>query len=469
MKAHWLILLALSSACGDDDGGTLPDAAPAPIDARPADATPPPDADTRDILERLNSIPGMTATEQTTDLPGYRFFYLEFDQPADHANPGGQRFLQRMTLLHRDETAPMVLHASGYYVSPEDRRAELTRLLSGNQLSVEHRFFEPSRPEPADWAHLTIEQSADDFHRIVVALKPIYGAKWINTGASKGGMTSVYFRRFHPDDVDATVAYVAPMSTAGPDPRYGPFIAMGSDASCRQALFDLQRAVLLQRDELTMMAAVDAMSTGNSYDILGIDKAFEHAVLEMPFYFWQYWDASICSLVPGPGATASENYMFLDAISSVANIADATVIYYLPYFYQAGTQLGFPGFPEAGVADLLLFPGTDVPQSYVPGMPISYDPAAMADVGDWLATDGERIIFLYGENDPWSAAMFELGNAFDSYIFVVPAGNHGSNLLDLPEPDRTAAVERIEAWIGVDIALPMLSNELPYVQPRAPL
>ena len=38
-------------------------------------------------------------------------------------------------------------------------------------------------------------------------------------------MTSVYHRRFYPDDVDATVAYVAPISFGAPDDRYIDFLA----------------------------------------------------------------------------------------------------------------------------------------------------------------------------------------------------------------------------------------------------
>ena len=44
-------------------------------------------------------------------------------------------------------------------------------LTNGNQLSMEYRYFSPSRPEPADWTKLNIEQAATDQHRITQALK----------------------------------------------------------------------------------------------------------------------------------------------------------------------------------------------------------------------------------------------------------------------------------------------------------
>jgi hypothetical protein len=461
-----LLLAALGAAlagCGDDDDdGTGADAAAgadsgAAADAALADAGGT-DASTDDILVRLNAIPGMVATEQETMIEGYRFFWLEYDQPADHDTPAGQGFTQRMTLLHTSETAPMVMHSGGYYVSLQGRRAELTKLLGANQLSIEHRYFPPSQPDPADWSYMTIEQAAADFHRIRDAIHPIYESKWITTGASKGGMTAVFYRRFYPDDVDATVAYVAPILRDGPDERFVPFIAQaGSDEACRQALRDWQIAALTARDQIRPLIDADIAAEGWTFDRLGVDEAFEHAVGELPFYFWQYGDASLCPTIPAPGATAAEHYGFLGELSSMENVTDLVVGYYEPYFYQSGTQFGFPGFRQDHINDLLMYPDTDVPSSYGPaGAPMVYDPVPMNLVADWVANDAERIIFIYGSNDPWSAGMFELGPAVETYRFVVPDGNHGAHITELPEPDLSAAITTLEAWMGIDITLPMM-------------
>src|SRR5690606_42030581 len=99
--------------------------------------------------------------------------------------------------------APTIAHNSGYYVSSRGGRSQLTMLTGGNQLSMEHRYFAPSRPDPADWTKLNIEQAANDQHRITQALKARnYPGKWLTPGASKGGMTAPLHRRFVPRDVD---------------------------------------------------------------------------------------------------------------------------------------------------------------------------------------------------------------------------------------------------------------------------
>jgi hypothetical protein len=79
----------------------------------------------------------------------------------------------------------------------------------------------------------------------------------------------------------------------------------------------------------------------------------------------------------------------------------------------------------------------------------------------WLATRGERIMLVYGENDPWTAGAFDITGAQDTYSFEVPAGNHGSVIGGLPEPERTQALDRLQAWSGV---MPLIFDGAP---PRA--
>src|SRR5262249_5029159 len=154
-----------------------------------------------DILAELQAFPGMTVAEQSTMLQGYRFFVMTYTQPVDHHDAASATFQQRMTLLHRDYTAPIVVHNSGYFVSTSGNRSQIAALTTANELALEYRFFDPSRPDPADWTKLTIEQAASDQHQIIQVLKQrLYRGKWLTDGASKGGMTELFHRRFFPDD-----------------------------------------------------------------------------------------------------------------------------------------------------------------------------------------------------------------------------------------------------------------------------
>jgi hypothetical protein len=243
-----------------------------------------------------------------------RQFDLEFEQPIDHNNPALGRFNQRLVLLHRNDTEPMVLQTSGYSIFGV-RESALMKRFATNQIQVEHRFFSGSTPEPKDWSKLDVKQSAYDFHRIVVELKKIYKGPWVGTGASKGGMTSVFHHYFYPDDLSGTVADVAPLSFSTEDTRYVDFLNnVGGEAyaACRRKITLLQKYILDHRNEVLRLISGDFQHVGSS------DVALEHLVLESPFVFWQYKspeDASVgCNRIANSWKDARTAFNFLQEI-----------------------------------------------------------------------------------------------------------------------------------------------------------
>jgi hypothetical protein len=406
------------------------------------------------IEDELAAIPGVLGVEEvisdetTEDLPT-RHFEFTFEQPADHDAPGGQTFRQRVALLHRDPDGPTVLKSSGYHLGYGE--SEPTALLVANQVSVEHRFFEPSRPDRADWHHLRIRQAAADHHRIVEALRPLYTGRWLSTGASKGGMTSVYHRRFYPDDVQGTIAYVAPQSYGDSDPRYIEFLENVGDAACRDALIAFQKQALSRRTE--MIARMFAEDGASSYLHHTLDGALDYAVINLPFGFWQYQTASLCASIPQDTATDDEVWAFLDEVSPPSGLTDDSLLAYEPYYYQAAVELGYPAIDDSALEGLLtLPPGADVAAAHVapgPTKEMTLDAGAMPDIADWLSNDADHMLFIYGETDPWSAAAFEPGGAKDTYRFFVPGGNHGVFISDLPEADRAQALVALATWAWV--------------------
>jgi hypothetical protein len=410
-----------------------------------------------DIKDRLACVPGLTFTEVTVGTPaGYRQFTLQFEQPVDHHNPSGPRFKQKLVLLHRSDTDPMLLQTSGYKIFGV-ALSKIATQFGMNQLQVEHRFFADSIPATTDrnWSLLNIEQSASDFHRITVALKEIYSGHWVNTGASKGGMTSVYHRRFYPGDLDGTIAYVAPLSFSRADERYIDFVdTVGgtSYAPCRAKLEEVQRALLTKTDEI--VAGIEESGTA-TFDQLGSATiGFEHAVIELPFAYWQYQDptdTSIgCDAMPTANASTATLVDFLNAVSNpVDSFGDEALTTFMPYFFQAAAQLGAPGAKLGHIADLLEHEETYNLDQYVPStLPHDYDDAvAMQDVKNWVETSSSKIMFIYGELDPWSAGAFAPKADSDSYLYLQSGGNHGSNIFDLSPTDKAAALATISRWL----------------------
>ncbi|GLW45458.1 tripeptidyl aminopeptidase [Streptomyces sp. NBRC 14336] len=409
---------------------------------------------TTDIKDRLLAIRGMSLVEEKP-YPGYRFFVLNYTQPVDHRHPSKGTFQQRITVLHKDVSRPTVFYTGGYNVSTSPSRREPTQIVDGNQISMEYRFFTPSRPAPADWSKLDIWQAASDQHRIFKALKPIYAKKWISTGGSKGGMTATYYERFYPRDMDGVVAYVAPNDVVNKeDSAYDKFFAKVGTKECRDRLNGVQREALVRREPLEQRYAAFAAENGYTFDTIGsLDKAYEATVLDYVWGFWQYSLLSDCATIPADAknATDEEIWNSIDTIAGFSFYTDQGLEPYTPYYYQAGTQLGAPTIVFPHIEKRYIRYGYLPPRNFVPrSIPMRFDPHAMRDVDSWVRHNARHMLFVYGENDPWGAEPFRLGKgARDSYVFTAPGANHGARVDGLVESEKALATAKILQWAGV--------------------
>ncbi|MFE2098682.1 MULTISPECIES: S28 family serine protease [unclassified Streptomyces] len=407
-----------------------------------------------DIKDRLLSIPGMSLVQEKP-YPGYRYFVLNYTQPVDHRHPDRGTFQQRITVLHKDVSRPTVFYTSGYNVSTNPSRREPTQIVDGNQVSLEYRFFTPSRPDPADWSKLDIWQAASDQHRVYEALKPVYSANWLATGGSKGGMTATYYERFYPRDMDGVVAYVAPNDVVNDeDSAYDRFFAKVGTKECRDRLNAVQREALVRREPLEAKYAKFAADGGYTFDTIGgLDKAYEAVVLDYVWGFWQYSLLKDCDSVPANAATATDDEIWnsVDTISGFSAYTDQGLEQYTPYYYQAGTQLGAPTIHFPYIEGKLIRYGYQPPRNFVPrSIPMRFQPGAMRNVDTWVRHHAHHMLFVYGQNDPWGSERFRLGKgARDSYVFTAPGLNHGANVAGLVPEEKALATARILEWAGV--------------------
>ncbi|WP_156726540.1 alpha/beta hydrolase family protein [Streptomyces apocyni] len=405
-----------------------------------------------DIKDRLLAIPGMSLIEEKP-YDGYRYFVLNYTQPVDHRRPYKGTFQQRLSVLHKDTNRPTVFHTSGYHLYTNPFRSEPTRIIDGNQVSMEYRFFDPSRPSPANWSDLNIRQAADDQHRIFKALKPIYRKNWLSTGGSKGGMTATYYERFHPNDMDGVVAYVAPNDVVNrEDSAYDRFFENVGTKECRDALNAVQREALVRREPLKKRYADWAAESGATFNTVGsLDKSYEAVVSDMVWAFWQYSSEADCKDVPTAAtATDKEIYDYVDTISGFSFYTDQGLERYTPYYYQAGTELGSPDIKQPHLDGLQRY-GYQAPREFVPrDIPMWFKPWKMRDIDTWVRFNAERMLFVNGENDPWGAEPFRLSRlAKDSYVYVAPGANHGANVAALKADERAKATAAILEWAGV--------------------
>ncbi|MEU0965476.1 S28 family serine protease [Streptomyces sp. NPDC005917] len=410
-----------------------------------------------DIKDRLLAIPGMSLIQEKP-YTGYRYFVLNYTQPVDHRHPDRGTFQQRITVLHKDVSRPTVFYTGGYNVSTTPSRREPTQIVDGNQVSMEYRFFTPSRPDPADWSKLDIWQAAGDQHRIFEALKPIYTNNWISTGGSKGGMTATYYERFYPRDMDGVVAYVAPNDVVNDeDSAYDRFFASVGTQECRDRLDAVQREALVRREPLEQKYAAFAAENGLTFDTVGgLDRAYEAVVLDYVWGFWQYSLLSDCDTIPADAATATDDEIWdsVDTISGFSAYTDQGLEPYTPYYYQAGTQLGAPTIQFPYIEKKYIRYGYQPPRNFVPrSIPMRFQRYAMRDVDTWVKHNAHHMLFVYGQNDPWGAERFRVGKGSkDAYVFTAPGLNHGANVAGLVPDEKSLATARILDWAGLPAA-----------------
>lgn len=178
------------------------------------------------VLAKLKQIPQVSDIQELKVGSFEEYYQFWFEQPVDHNDPSKGTFKQKVLLGHKKQDAPVVAELEGYNIWTE-QAGELTTLFNANQLTIEHRFFDKSVPAgEIPWEYLTIRQAAADHHEIIQAIRAnLYpDSKWISTGISKGGQTTIFHRYFYPEDVDVSVPYVAPLNLEYIDPRLESFL-----------------------------------------------------------------------------------------------------------------------------------------------------------------------------------------------------------------------------------------------------
>ena len=157
-------------------------------------------------------------------------------------------------------------------------------------------------------------------------------------------------------------------------------------------------------------------------------------------------------------------YAALDAVFGFVFYTDQGIEPLLPLYFQQDTEIGFALAADGHLEDLLLFPGENVPRSFLTAaIPAPrFDHTTMLDIDLFVRVFGGELMFVYGENDPWSAEPFRLGpGTRDSFVYLVPSANHSARISGLPVEKQTEAMTAIRRWAD---ALAVTSGPAPRLE-----
>ncbi|MBN1416710.1 MAG: aminopeptidase [Bacteroidales bacterium] len=407
-----------------------------------------------DIEKELFLLPDVMFKAVETP-PGFLAAYeLRIRQPIDHANPKKGFFFQKAYLSHKGFDKPMVFVTEGYDCG-RNITYELTRLLDANQVEVEHRFFGESYPDSLDYKYLTLKQSSADLHHIHDLLRQLYRGKWLSTGISKGGQTSIYYRYFYPADVDVTVPYVAPLNLEREDKRIYTFLdTIGTD-ECQVKIKALQIRLLKERDSVLPLLKLYCKGARLQFTYLNFEEAFEYTVLEYPFSFWQ-WGFN-CDIIPADTSSVENALLHLLDVVNISFFSDLEIKAYASHYYQAAAEMGYYGYETDDFGNLLkALPLKPNPSAALTPykMHVEFDSTITLATYKWLQTKGDRFIYIYGGSDTWSATAVPPSANVDALWFFLPGRGHGGARIRNMSPDeKEKMIAALNRWLKLDITL----------------
>ena len=421
------------------------------------------------LFEKLQQIREVSNIQKMEISPYVEYYEFWFEQPIDHDHPEKGSFKQRVLLGHRETQAPVVAVLEGYGIHTANP-SELSELFKTNQVTIEHRFFNQSKPAgTTPWEYLTLKQAATDQHRIIQSLKKaLYPkSKWISTGISKGGQTTIYHRYFYPNDVDISVPYVAPMnleaidsrlerflSELGNEPRRGVLLE-GKGKEDKYQIFDFQKKCFEHLDKLVPRMETLAKSRNYTFTkVGGIERATKLVILEFPFSFWQ-WGGDITQMPLEESANWDAMFSYLVRISSPDFFDDAAIEKIQAFYYAALTETGmyaynikpFKKYFKEESKGTITFRYA-LPKGYEQ---VTFNTKQLQDMNRWLQTDADKMLFIYGGQDPWSATAVDLKKNQKCARYIKADANHTCRIKSFEHLTRTAIIKTLSGWLlGVE-------------------
>ncbi len=405
------------------------------------------------LADRIKALPGVMSVEKMEHNSFFtEAFIVMVTQPIDHLHPDSGSFEQRVVLSNLGIDKPVVFITEGYggdYGASAKYLIELCPLLNANQLFVEHRFFGKSVPDSINWNFLTVENAAADHHHIVELFKPLYQKKWISTGISKGGETVLYHRALYPNDVEISVPYVAPLNFSIEEKRHDYFIRHQAGTARQRAVIEHFQLELLKRKN-NLLPIFSRLCDDKKFHFRAqITEIYDFCVLEFAFSFWQ-WGRSV-SEIPQAAATDEEffNYLVKVCPPDYFDIESGKPTY--PFFVQALKQLGYYGYnadPFNGVMALTDTKGYILRLFMPANTRFEYDPSMSLLVKNYLKKDAQKILLIYGGNDPWTASAVSCYGNHKILKVVQPGGSHRTRIGTLPLGQRRKVMKILNKWIN---------------------
>lgn len=394
----------------------------------------------------LKSLKGAVVEHTPLDSLHQECYTIMFPQYVNQQTKEGPRFYQRLYLTHINDTLPMVMVTEGYSAN-RNYISEPAKLLNCNQIIVEHRFFEKSVPDSMDWSQLTTANAAADHHHIYETFSKFYTHHWISTGISKGGQTTIFYKYYYPQDMQVCIPYVAPLNLEQEDVRINWFLRHVGTEEENERILSYQKLMLQNFDSIFPYFERLAVINHQKYAI-NDTAAYEFMVLEFPFSYFQ-WGIYPFDSIPQEMKSAKNMMKPMLSLGLVSFYFKSTLDGLMPFMVQAYRELGYYNYDIENLKAYLRKIKNSSNIAFVPEeLRFEYDDQIMNKIYDYIHNEGDRMIFIYGELDPWFSTSVNPDSRTDALKMVLKGGSHSTRIHHFSEKEQELIMNKIKSWLN---------------------
>lgn len=411
-----------------------------------------------DSTQFMKQLCALDCVSEVTPLESNNFkekYVLKVAQQVDWKTSSKGTFGERVFVGFRGWEKPTVLVTEGYTASygiSPDYEEELSRLFDANVILCEYRYFSESVPQPTNWEYMTVDNSLADYHHVRQMFGQLFKGKWISTGISKGGQTTMYYRATYPDDVDVSVSYVAPLNRAVEDGRHEKFLARKVGTKEERKIIKQAMQEIMKRKPNLMKLFHNYCEEHNYHFQLSEEDIYDYCVLEFPFALWQ-WGTPV-SMIPESEDEDKEWFDCLMKVSSPDYFAYPSR--YMPFDVQALRELGYYGYALKPIKKWTSLKSTKgyLKEIWLPDSLKKYDfdPTLYKRTVKFLKKEDPTHIFIYGEIDPWSSSgvctWLNCKKKKNMRVYVQPRGSHTARIGNMPEDMKEEIIQRLTKWLN---------------------
>ena len=176
----------------------------------------------------------------------------------------------------------------------------------------------------------------------------------------------------------------------------------------------------------------------------------DYCVLEYSFALWQ-WGTSV-SMIPSKSADDQALFDHLMEISGPDYFAENQPN--ISFFVQAARELGYYGYDVKPFKKYLTIDSAHgylnrimLPEELVGK--VDFRPALYHKIYNFLKDNDPKMIFIYGEIDPWSAAMVPaFKGKKNEQIYIQPRGSHRARIGNMPEDMKERILTQMNKWLA---------------------